>query len=152
MDDFPAYCVHCNLLGHSKVECHILHPPLNKSTYCELPLVVNGSSEPLALDHVAPAVLDADLVPDLEVDDVLVVPVAAMDVLVHPMDVMEGVDVSKGCALVGSPTVVENGFVSVDNKMEVLLGHCEANTMVVIGSEVFLGQCEVITMMVVGSS
>ncbi|KAL0918051.1 hypothetical protein M5K25_010039 [Dendrobium thyrsiflorum] len=28
LEEFPTYCAHCKVFGHSKVECHILNPPL----------------------------------------------------------------------------------------------------------------------------
>ncbi|KAL0920740.1 hypothetical protein M5K25_009903 [Dendrobium thyrsiflorum] len=28
LEEFPAYCAHCKVLGHSKVDCHILNPSL----------------------------------------------------------------------------------------------------------------------------
>ncbi|KAH0454317.1 hypothetical protein IEQ34_016241 [Dendrobium chrysotoxum] len=89
MEEFLTYCVHCNSLGHSKVECHVLYPHLNNSTtvnpaHCiqpstavgdnvlhgcgevdgvvELPLVVNSSSELVALASIGPMVSDARVI------------------------------------------------------------------------------------------
>ncbi|KAH0459225.1 hypothetical protein IEQ34_012039 [Dendrobium chrysotoxum] len=52
MEDLPSYCSHCKSLGHSKLECHILHPQLVTHTNVGTELVNNGNKILLIVNPV----------------------------------------------------------------------------------------------------
>ncbi|KAL0908782.1 hypothetical protein M5K25_023291 [Dendrobium thyrsiflorum] len=137
MEAFPSYCFHCKSLGHSKFECHILHPHLAKA-----PIVVNKVNEIISELPIADAnvhwhvsVLEPLVVPDVGIaDGSVVIPVVVEDALNPPANVLVGVPGLADCSLVVSPTVVVNGFVSGDKPLEVFVGECDVNKVLSVES------------------
>ncbi|KAL0928178.1 hypothetical protein M5K25_000047 [Dendrobium thyrsiflorum] len=100
MEDIPSYCFHCKSLGHSKSECHILHPHLlNAHTNVDVvptdtETVKNGNISPLFVNYGD--VVSNDILPSGE--EGLVQP-PSVGVLEPPEQAVKGNDVSLTVAL-----------------------------------------------------
>ncbi|KAH0457728.1 hypothetical protein IEQ34_013043 [Dendrobium chrysotoxum] len=93
--DFLSYCSHCKSLGHSKLECHILHPHLVTRNNVGIEPVNNGNKLPLIVNLVETVSSD----PRPTVGQGLSV-VTSTDVLRDPSEqVADGIDGSLTVAL-----------------------------------------------------
>ncbi|KAL0904233.1 hypothetical protein M5K25_026317 [Dendrobium thyrsiflorum] len=196
MEVFLSFCEHCKALGHSRVDCHILHtqlantslplfacvgsdpkdfnvnaevaivspPPFNvlavgtasfdNREVAELPLVVNGSSELVALAPVGPVFSEAG-VNDLALDLGNVVSCVAKDLALNlgSTDVVVGNDVGLSVIADGSLASVLplNDSVYVGEVVAPLAIHC-SNIDGVEGVDVFMNANNCCTNLIASST
>ncbi|KAL0917056.1 hypothetical protein M5K25_012097 [Dendrobium thyrsiflorum] len=119
MEDLPSYCSHCKSLGHSKLECHFLHPQLVTRNNVGDELVNIGNKLPLIVNHVENFCSD----PLRTCGEGLSV-VPSMDVLRDPSEqVANGIDGS----LIGALSLAHSCGNNVDKVADCIAPTCGIN-------------------------
>ncbi|KAL0910736.1 hypothetical protein M5K25_018820 [Dendrobium thyrsiflorum] len=119
MEELPSYCSHCKSLGHSKLECHFLHPQLVTCNIVGAEPVNIGNKLPLIVNHVEN--FCSDHLPTCG-EGLSVVP--STDVLCDPSEqVANGIDGS----LIGALSLAHSCGNNVDKVADCIAPTCGIN-------------------------